>query len=165
VAGKRREYGDFLVLTRQRPRLRIFAEAFDQLEIPVEVSGAGLFCKSEEVKALALVLSALADPLDSVSLVGVLRGPLFGLSDPELFQFRQAGGRFELSVPLPEAKDSSEAAALDKRYGRCSRRCGSCTACGAPREVAARGSRGGILERPAGWRWRPRHPAERGGSF
>ena len=36
----------------------------------------------------------------AVSLVGVLRGPLFGLSDPELFRFRQAGGRFELSVPL-----------------------------------------------------------------
>ncbi len=117
VASRRRTFGDFLVLTRQKPRLRIFAEAFDALEIPVDVSGAGLFCKSAEVRALALLLSALADPLDSVSLVGVLRGPFFGLSDPELFQFRQAGGRFELTTPLPEADDAIQATALDARYG------------------------------------------------
>jgi ATP-dependent helicase/nuclease subunit A len=117
VAAKRRAYGDYLVLTRMKPRLRVYAEAFDALEIPVEVSGAGLFCKSPEARALALLLSALADPLDAVALVGVLRGPLFGLSDPELFTFRQAGGRFELTVPLPEAKDAKEAAALDTQFG------------------------------------------------
>jgi ATP-dependent helicase/nuclease subunit A len=117
VAAGRRGYGDFLVLTRQRPRLRVYAEAFDALEIPVEVSGAGLFCESPEVAALALLLAALADPLDPVPLVGVLRGPLFGISDPELFQYRQAGGRFELNVPLPEPKDEKDANALDRRFG------------------------------------------------
>ena len=105
VAAGRRGFGDFLVLTRQKPRLRHYAAAFDRLEIPVEVSGAGLFCKSPEVKALALLLRALADPLDAVTLVGVLRGPIFGLSDPDLFRFRQAGGRFELHAPLPDRGD------------------------------------------------------------
>jgi ATP-dependent helicase/nuclease subunit A len=117
VSAGRRGYGDFLVLSRQRPRLRVYAEAFDALEIPVEVSGAGLFCKSPEVGALGLLLGALADPLDPVALVGVLRGPLCGLSDPELFQYRQAGGRFELNAPLPEPKDAKEAEALDEQYG------------------------------------------------
>jgi ATP-dependent helicase/nuclease subunit A len=116
VAAKRRACGDFLVLTRNRPRLRVYAEAFDALEIPVEVSGAGLFCKSPEVRALALLLDALADPLDSVALVGVLRGPLFGLSDPELFRFRRAGGRFELTFPLP-AGDEEQNAALEAQFG------------------------------------------------
>lgn len=117
VASGRRTFGDFLVLTRQKPRLKIFAEAFDELEIPVDVSGAGLFCNSPEVRALALLLTSLADPLDSVSLVGVLRGPLFGLSDPELFRFRQAGGRFDLMTPLPEADGEAEAAALEEKFG------------------------------------------------
>jgi ATP-dependent helicase/nuclease subunit A len=31
--------------------------------------------------------------------VGVLRGPLFGLSDPELFRHRQAGGGFLMTAP------------------------------------------------------------------
>ena len=101
VAGKRRAHGDFLVITRQRPRLGVYAEAFDVLDTPTEVSGAALFNTSPEVQALAALLRALADPLDAVALVGVLRGPLYGLSDQELFQFRQAGGRFELTFPLP----------------------------------------------------------------
>ncbi len=113
VASGRRTFGDFLVLTRMKPRLAVFAEAFDQLEIPVEVTGGGLFCKSDEVRALALLLRSLADPLDAVSLVGVLRGPFFGVSDPELFRFRQAGGRLELAAPLPEAADHDQAAALE----------------------------------------------------
>jgi ATP-dependent helicase/nuclease subunit A len=117
VDSGRRAYGDFLALARQKPRLRVFADAFDALDIPVDVSGAGLFCDSQEVAALAALLGALADPLDSVALVGVLRGPLFGHSDPDLFRYRQADGRLELSTPLPEAGDEAGAAALDTRYG------------------------------------------------
>jgi ATP-dependent helicase/nuclease subunit A len=117
VAARRRTYGDFLILTRQTRRLSHYSDALDACEIPVEVSGAGLFCGSPEVGAFAQLLGALADPLDAVALVGVLRGPLFGLSDPELFQFRQAGGRFELTVPLPEAQDGKEAAAGETRFG------------------------------------------------
>jgi len=117
VAANRRTYGDFLILTRGTKRLTYYSDALDAFEIPVEVSGAGLFCGSAEVRALAQLLAALADPLDGVALVGVLRGPLFGLSDPELFQFRQAGGRFELTVPLPEAQDGKEAAAVETRFG------------------------------------------------
>jgi ATP-dependent helicase/nuclease subunit A len=111
VSSGRRKFGDFLVLNRMRPRLRTFAEAFDALEVPVDVSGGGMFCDSSEVRALSALLSALSDPLDSVALVGVLRGPLFGLSDPELFRLSQAGGRFDLWAPLPE-KETSDIAAV-----------------------------------------------------
>jgi ATP-dependent helicase/nuclease subunit A len=117
VASKRRAYGDFLVITRLKPRLGAYAEGFDALEIPTEVSGAGLFCASAEVQVLASLLRALADPLDAVALVGVLRGPLFGLSDPDLFRFHQAGGRFELNIPLPEAADAKAEKALETTYG------------------------------------------------
>jgi ATP-dependent helicase/nuclease subunit A len=117
VDGGRRQFGDFLVLTRLRTRLPVFVQALDALEIPVEVSGAGFFCKSPHVRTLAMLLAALADPLESVSIVGVLRGPLFGLSDPELFRFREAGGRFELNVPLPEVEDEKAEAALAKAFG------------------------------------------------
>jgi ATP-dependent helicase/nuclease subunit A len=100
VAAGRRRYGDFLILARGRPRLGTYASALEQLEIPVEVSGAGMFLQSPDVATLCLLLTCLTDPLDSVALVGVLRGPLFGVSDPELFAYRQAGGRFELTVPI-----------------------------------------------------------------
>lgn len=96
VDAKRRSFGDFLLLTRKRKQLASYARALEALQVPVEVSGAGAFGESEEVAALALLLRALSDPQDSVSLVGVLRGPLFGVSDQDLFAFRHAGGWFSI---------------------------------------------------------------------
>jgi ATP-dependent helicase/nuclease subunit A len=101
VACGRRRFGSFLVLTRNRPRLRTYADVFDELEVPVEVSGAGRFGGSAEVAALSLLLRVLADPIDGVSLVGVLRGPLFGMSDSALYEWKLAGGRFDVTAPWP----------------------------------------------------------------
>jgi ATP-dependent helicase/nuclease subunit A len=106
VDAHRRTWGDFLILTRKKKNLEQYSSALEALEIPVEVNGAGAFGDSQEVRQLALLLNALADPQDSVSLVGVLRGPLFGLSDQELFAYRQAGGWFsifaEITSKIPE---------------------------------------------------------------
>src|SRR6185295_2645079 len=90
------QYGDFLILTRKKKALQPYARALEKLRVPIEVTGAGAFGESEEVRHLALLLEALADPQDAVALVGVLRGPLFGLSDRELFAYRQTGGYFSL---------------------------------------------------------------------
>ncbi|MEO7133884.1 MAG: UvrD-helicase domain-containing protein, partial [Vicinamibacterales bacterium] len=96
VDAGRRSYGDFLILTRKRKNLLPYVQGLEALQIPMEVSGAGAFAESREVRAIALLLRALSDPQDSVSLVGVLRGPLFGVSDRELFAFKQAGGWFSI---------------------------------------------------------------------
>jgi ATP-dependent helicase/nuclease subunit A len=93
VDAGRRKYSDFLILTRKKKaRIAPYASALEALNVPIEVSGAGAFGESEEVAALTVLLRALADPQDQLTLVNVLRGPLFGLSDPELFAYRQAGG-------------------------------------------------------------------------
>ena len=41
---------------------------------------------------------------DALALIAVLRGPLFGISDPELFAFKQAGGWFSLFHERSDAK-------------------------------------------------------------
>jgi ATP-dependent helicase/nuclease subunit A len=106
VDAKRRSFGDFLVLTRKRKPLKFYVEALEALQIPLDVSGAGAFGDSEVVKQLALLLRALSDPQDTVSLVGILRGPLFGISDQDLFAFRENGGWFSIvgSTVLVEAR-------------------------------------------------------------
>jgi ATP-dependent helicase/nuclease subunit A len=97
VDAKRRKYSDFPILTRKkRGRLGPYANALEALNVPIEVSGAGAFGKSVEVEALTMLLRALADPQDGVALVAVLRGPLFGVSDRELFAYKQADGWFSL---------------------------------------------------------------------
>jgi ATP-dependent helicase/nuclease subunit A len=97
VDAGRRRFGDFLILTRKkRNRITPYAHALESLDIPVEVSGAGAFGESAEIETLTVLLRALADPQDALSLIAVLRGPLFGISDGELFAFKQAGGWFSL---------------------------------------------------------------------
>ncbi len=97
VDAGRRTYSDFLVLTRKKTnRIAPYAAAFEALNIPVEVSGAGAFGESVEVATVTQLLRALADPQDQLALVAVLRGPLFGISDPELFAYKHSGGWFSL---------------------------------------------------------------------
>lgn len=97
VDAGRRRFNDFLILTRKKKdRLAPYATALEQLNIPLEVSGAGAFGESDEVAALTALLRALADPEDSLPLIAVLRGPFFGISDADLFAFKQAGGWFSV---------------------------------------------------------------------
>jgi len=100
VDAKRRKFSDFLILTRKkRNRIVPYAHALEALNIPIEVSGAGAFGESDEVVALASLLRVLADPQDQLALIAVLRGPLFGISDPALFAHRQSGGWFGIFEP------------------------------------------------------------------
>jgi len=103
VDAGRRAYRSFLILARNTTRLHFYADELDALEIPVEVSGAGRFAGSAHVRALASVLTALADPADGAPLVAVLRGPLFGLSDAQFYAFRESGGRLDVFAPVPGA--------------------------------------------------------------
>src|SRR6185436_9857088 len=87
------------------------------------VSGAGAFGESAEVAALTILLHALADPMDGLALIAVLRGPLFGISDAELFAFRQAGGWFNLfqreadaASPNPDDVVGKALAVLNQYY-------------------------------------------------
>ncbi len=111
VTAGRRCWGDFLVLTRVKRPLQTIARALEAQGVPYEATGGSDFSDSESVKLLADLLAVLSDPEDSLRLVGLLRGPLFGLSDAELYLFRRAGGRFTLPEKAIES-DEPVAAAL-----------------------------------------------------
>jgi ATP-dependent helicase/nuclease subunit A len=76
-----------------------------------------------------MLLRAVADPADTLSLVNVLRGALFGISDPELFAFKQSGGWFSIffdaagaKAPLPpDAVRVADALATLREYYRWTR--------------------------------------------
>jgi ATP-dependent helicase/nuclease subunit A len=84
----------------------------EALNIPIEVSGAGAFGESAEVAALTVLLRALSDPQDQLALIAVLRGPLFGISDRELFAYKQSGGWFSIFSEGPKASSGPVVAAL-----------------------------------------------------
>ena len=98
VDAGRRAPGDFLVLTRNRSALPLYTRELEAVRLPVEVSGGAAFAKSAAVTGLSDLLKALSDPDDGPAVVGILRGPLFGLSDRELFRHRRNGGGFLVTV-------------------------------------------------------------------
>ncbi len=95
VGSGQYRWGDFLILMLRRDDLTPYVRALEDRHIPCEVTGG--HARSEElVEAVLELLTALGDPQEEVGLVGVLRGPLFGLDDDTLFRHRQAGGTFSL---------------------------------------------------------------------
>ena len=63
--------------------------------IPYIVEGGKLYYAREEIRALACAAWAIEDPYDPLAIVGVLRSPIFGASDEEIFCFTRAGGRLD----------------------------------------------------------------------
>ena len=101
IDSGKRTAGDFLILTRRKKgRLEPYAAALESARLPYEVSGNGNLLESPSVQAMAGLLYALTHPDDGVALVGALRGPCFGLSDPDVYAYKKSGGAFK---PVPAA--------------------------------------------------------------
>ncbi|MFO8100029.1 MAG: UvrD-helicase domain-containing protein, partial [Salinibacter sp.] len=106
------QYDDFLILTRNKTRLSIYAETLAAHGIPYTVTGSEDLGDSAELKALVDLLTCALRPDDPVAVVAYLKGTLVGCSDDDLYRFREAGGRFDRAhEPIPqrvaEALDAS----------------------------------------------------------
>lgn len=103
--------GDFMVLTRNRKFLSVYARSLEDRNIPVDVSGAGVGFE-DELAALLLLFRCLADPEHQVRVVGVLLGPLFGITLDRLVAYRDADGRFRINRP-PQSEGVGDGAVTE----------------------------------------------------
>jgi ATP-dependent helicase/nuclease subunit A len=88
--------GDFLIVSMRKRNLGLYARKLAERSIPCQVTGGTVLNEVPELGWLATLVAALVEPENPVALVAVLRGPLFGTSDVELYRYRAAGGRFTL---------------------------------------------------------------------
>jgi ATP-dependent helicase/nuclease subunit A len=110
-------YGDVLVLVRQRgPLFEAIIRALKNRN--VEVAGADRLVLTEHIAVMDLI--ALADalllPQDDLALAAVLRSPLFGFEDKDLFDIAWDRGRVSLRTALARKageKFAGAAALLD----------------------------------------------------
>jgi ATP-dependent exoDNAse (exonuclease V) beta subunit len=79
------------VLMRKFTKIGHYFRAFQALEIPFEVAGGKELFQQQEAFDLFHLLSVLINPDDDLALVGLLRGPLFSLSDSEIQQASTEG--------------------------------------------------------------------------
>ncbi len=89
---RRPRYGDVAVLLRTRSLLPELVAALRALDIPHSIYKGTGFYQTQEVRDLYVCLRFLADPSGDIELAGLLRSPLFGLSDDGLFVLGQARG-------------------------------------------------------------------------
>ncbi len=96
-----RPLNEFLILTRKKARLTGYAQAFARRGIPFEITGGSRLNELPELRYLTQIVEAIAYPERPISLVAVLRGPMFGLSDAQLFAFARIEERFNWRHDLP----------------------------------------------------------------
>jgi ATP-dependent exoDNAse (exonuclease V) beta subunit len=104
--------------------------ALGQLEAALRASGiayrldtGSLVYAADEVRALLMALRVVDDPTDELAAVSVLRTPLYGCSDVDLYRWRvQRGGRWNPRAPRPDRLETEDAvwdamADLEQRIG------------------------------------------------
>ena len=80
-------YGDIAILIRYRSHLPNIEHALLEAGIPYLTTGGIGFYQRQEIYDIWNYLNFLDKPTENhASLVGVLRGPAFGISDPELYE-------------------------------------------------------------------------------
>lgn len=84
--------GDIAILFRAATDVSVYEDELAKLGIPYyNAAGRGFYTRPEVTDLLNLA-RAVANPNDAVALVGVLRSPLFALSDATLFWLSRAPG-------------------------------------------------------------------------
>ena len=87
------QYSDVAILLRARTRLKFYEESLCLKGIPFQTIGGTGFYRRQEILDLLNLLRFLYRPHNDIALVGVLRSPLFSLTDEDLVVLSSKAGR------------------------------------------------------------------------
>jgi ATP-dependent helicase/nuclease subunit A len=91
---RRARYGDFALLTRTRTHNPVFEQCLVHEGVPYVKDGGGGFFSGQEIADVVGALRVCLNPADELSLLAVLRSPMFGWGDADLVRLRlHAGAR------------------------------------------------------------------------
>jgi ATP-dependent helicase/nuclease subunit A len=93
--------GDVAILLPARTSLPMLERSLAELDVPYRAENASVVYLAPEIRHVMLALQAAADPTDELALVAALRSPLYGCSDVDLYDWKVAGGRWNLFAPPP----------------------------------------------------------------
>jgi ATP-dependent helicase/nuclease subunit A len=116
-------FRDVAVLLGSNDAIDRYQEVFRDAGIPAVLDGGVSFYQREETAAVIAALRAIDDPSDGISTVAALKSLLFGLTDIELLEASEAGGRFDDPTTFAEGTPVAEALAIlgrlrSLRHGR-----------------------------------------------
>ena len=85
------EFGDILILMRNRTHTGIYEDALKKHDIPFISNKKGGLLDNLEIKDLSCLLNTLIAPYDNLALAQVLKSPIFSADDNDLIQLAQHG--------------------------------------------------------------------------
>ena len=86
------QYGDIIILLRQRTHVGAYEQALRDAQIPYLSDSKGALLDNLEVHDLECLLNILISPYDNLALAQVLRSPVMGLSSEQLLPLATATG-------------------------------------------------------------------------
>ncbi len=88
--------GDIAILFRELSNTEsVYENALRRRHIQFQIVGGKKFYNRPEIVALETLLTCLESPADEASLAALLRSPLFGFTDEQLFLYREDKGAFQ----------------------------------------------------------------------
>lgn len=81
-------YKDVALLLRAFTQVRPYVEALKRYAVPYLVEGEKYFYTTQEIFDFINLLRVIENPRDLIALVGVLRSPIAGLTDREIYELR-----------------------------------------------------------------------------
>jgi ATP-dependent helicase/nuclease subunit A len=79
-------WGDIAILCRKRKSFIEIEKSFIRKKIPYEIIGGKGFYQRQSIYDISNYFSFLLDQSDDTALIGILRSPLFSVSDSEIFE-------------------------------------------------------------------------------
>lgn len=108
--------GNVALLFRKLTQADAYLDALRRHDIPYVIEGEKHFYRRPEVIDLVNLLRVLDHPHDEIALTGLLRSPLGGLTDRELYELKQAGHFNYLRTSCLEEWPHVRAAAVLRLY-------------------------------------------------
>ncbi len=95
IARGRYSHAEILALFQDDSNMHRTAGYLEALEIPYQIMGGYSAFRPREVIEIANVLNALICPRDQATIVAVLKGPLYALSDRQLYKWKLQKNGFD----------------------------------------------------------------------
>ncbi|PKN87931.1 MAG: hypothetical protein CVU46_02560 [Chloroflexi bacterium HGW-Chloroflexi-8] len=123
ACGQIQNWQDVALLFRASGAFAFYEDALERAGIPfVTVAGRGFFDRPE-IRDLLNLLRAVADPWDDLAMVGLLRSPVLGMSDPGITRLRWLSSADQpTSLYLALNQDLSSFSGMDQDAARRARR-------------------------------------------
>ncbi len=96
------EPGDIVILLRRMTNVNEYERALEHHGIPYRTTSGGNFYRREEIVDLTNMLEWLAEPANSIALIGLLRSPFFVIDDESLISLTESArsARKDSRAPL-----------------------------------------------------------------